>query len=324
MRLAVIYHPDRVQQKKLKAFVELAALAQPMLPTLWLETSADEQGAMQAKRAIAQGATRILVAGGDGTLRQVIEGVLEAKREDIVLGIIPVGTGNVLARNLALPVESLERSVRTAVLGDAVKIDLVLAEFETEAGRREQHPVSGISGLGVDAQIMMNTDPRLKRRIGWIAYLDGGVRSLPFRYHKIAVSVDGKPRRNLKLLTLLVGNCGILPGQLTMMPDAKLDDGILDVAAIGPRRFWNWWDFWNRVIWQNRIMRRNELGRWLLDSTENVKTMENLNGSSIEIWPSTPVDIQLDGDPFGKVRWLKFSVLPRQLNVAAISPNESA
>ena len=99
------------------------------------------------------------------------------------------------------------------------------------------------------------------------------------------------------------------------MPDASVDDGILDVAAVGPRRFWNWVSFWSKVTWQNGVLRRIPAGRRLMDATANVKTIENLSGQRIEVLPERPVDMQLDGDPIGSVTEVEFSVMPSALRV---------
>jgi diacylglycerol kinase family enzyme len=162
---------------------------------------------------------------------------------------------------------------------------------------------------------MQNTNPALKRKIGWVAYIEGGIKALPAKFDRLLVSVDGREPRRLKLHSLLVGNAGWLPGNISLMPDARLDDGVLDVAAIGPRRFWNWIDFWSRVTWQNKVVRPLSLGRRWMDATANLKTFENLNGSHIHVVSEKPVDIQLDGDPLGKIVRVDFNAVPRALSV---------
>jgi diacylglycerol kinase family enzyme len=167
-----------------------------------------------------------------------------------------------------------------------------------------------MAGMGLDAKIFQKTDPKLKRAIGWFAYLEGGIKSLPTLFERMDVSVDSREPRNLKVVSLIIGNVGWLPGRITLMPDASLDDGILDVAAVGPRRFWNWIDFWGRVTWVSNLRETRQL-RHLIDQTANVKTLENLNGKKIRVRPDNPVFIQLDGDPMGSVVEAEFEVQPR-------------
>lgn len=117
------------------------------------------------------------------------------------------------------------------------------------------------------------------------------------------------------MLTLLIGNVGWLPGKLSMMPDAAMDDGLLDVAVIGPRRVWDWIDFWTRVTIGNNVVRTTRAGRKLLDATANVKTLENLTSKKIRVTPESRVELQLDGDAIGVVQEVEFEAIPRAVSV---------
>lgn len=315
-RAAVIFYPGRIDRQRLDAIIQLTLDGLSWEPTLWLPTTETEHGGPQVLRAIAQNATHILVAGGDGTVRDVLQALIatdEPTRPTV--GIIPTGTGNVLARNLNLELTDQARAVKRSLLGNRHEIDLGLAKIVFENGERSELIFSVMAGMGLDAKIMRNTNPKLKRAIGWVAYIDGGLRALPTLFEKMQISVDGREPRRLKLVSLLIGNAGWLPGNISLMPDAKLDDGMLDVAAIGPRRFWNWIDFWNRVTWGNNVVRPNKIGRQLLEATANVKTLENLSGAKIRVTPDRPVHLQLDGDTFGLVAEVEYSVLPRVITV---------
>jgi diacylglycerol kinase (ATP) len=98
------------------------------------------------------------------------------------------------------------------------------------------------------------------------------------KFERFEVVVDDQPPRTLKSYSLLVGNAGWLPGAISMMPDARLDDSRLDMAAIGPRKIWNWVDFIGRITWQNIVVRPLSLGRKWLDATANVKTSGKFQG----------------------------------------------
>ena len=319
-RIAVIYHPGRIDPKKIRSILEaqLAAKNQTdeWAETLWFETTPNEIGGPQTSRALALGATHLLVAGGDGTIRAAAEALLLSPQAlTATLGVIPVGTGNILARNLRLPLNDLAGTINRALGGEPYLIDAGRADITFENGYRDLRYFVALAGVGLDAQIMMNTNRELKRRIGWIAYIDGGVRLLPVKFERLRVKVDDNPVRTLKLYTLLIGNAGWLPGKISIMPDARLDDGLLDIASIGPRQIWNWIDFWSRVTWQNRVVRPLAFGRRWMEATSNLKTLENLSGSRMQVESEKPVDIQLDGDPLGKVTAVDFSVLPRALRV---------
>jgi diacylglycerol kinase (ATP) len=317
-RAAIVYHPEKTDLRRLKIAVA-KALESPAarakgewLETLWFATSATSKGAEEAKAAVLEGATVIAVAGGDGTLREVVQAIYKT---DIAVGIIPLGTGNILARNLGLPLNQINATVSRALLGNDRHIDLGQVTM-TFADRKPLVQIfSGFAGVGLDATIILNTNPELKRRIGWIAYVDAGMRSRPIKFERLELSVDGKPRRHLKVHTLMIGNCTFLPGNITVMPEAKLDDGLLDVAAVGPRQFWNWVDLWGRITWLTWLVRPAPGGRQLLESTRNVKTLENLSGTRMEIWPESATNVQLDGDGFGQIEHARFDVLTKALRV---------
>ena len=314
-RVAVIFYPDKISRRKLTSVIEDAVMPLGWEPTLWLPTSPEERGAEQALRAIAQGATHLLISGGDGTVREVVEAIcLHRLGDRVTLGILPAGTGNVLARNLKIELYDLATAVDRALHGNRHPIDLGLVRLIHEDGRRAERIFAVMAGMGLDAKIFEKTDPKLKKAIGWFAYIDGGLKSLPTLFEKMSVSVDSREARNLKVVSLIIGNVGWLPGKITLMPDASLDDGILDVAAVGPRRFWNWIDFWGRVTWLQNLRENRQL-RHLIDQTADVKTLENLSGKKIRVTPENPVFIQLDGDPMGSILEAEFEVQPRAVTV---------
>lgn len=305
MKLAVIYNPQKITLAQIKKPFQKLATEPTFIPT-----DKASQGSKAAKAALADGHKKILVAGGDGTLRKVVQ---EVAGSGASVGILPIGTGNILARNLKLPL-SLEASVKRALAGNPYEIDLGQARLVREDGSLEEYLFTGIAGVGMDARLMQNTQSELKKKIGWIAYIEGGIRSLPLKFEKFDVSLNDQTR-TLKSYSLLVGNVGLLPGAISMMPDARLDDGVLDLAAIGPRRIWNWIDFFSRITWQNQVVRPLALGRKWMDATANVKTLENLSSSRIRIKPHHLVPIQLDGDPMGDVVEVEFLLKKKALKI---------
>jgi diacylglycerol kinase family enzyme len=208
----------------------------------------------------------------------------------------------------------LEGSTKRALEGSPYAIDLGVAKVIRADGRLEEYLFTGIAGVGMDARLMQNTQDDLKKKVGWIAYIEGGIRSLPLKFEKFDVSISGQTR-TLKSYSLLVGNVGWLPGAISMMPDARLDDGELDLAAIGPRRIWNWIDFFSRITWQNKVVRPIALGRKWMEATANVKTLENLHGERIRIRPHSPAPMQLDGDPIGDVVEVDFSINQKAIKI---------
>jgi diacylglycerol kinase (ATP) len=304
--LAVIYNPEKIALHRLeKAFAK-----HDSTPT-FLATDSSSNGAAQAREAIGLGLDVIFVAGGDGTLRNVVQGTAG---QDIAIGILPMGTGNILARNLKIPIGNLDAAIKKALSGNRYQLDLGVAKAVFADGSLREFIFTGIAGVGMDAKLMENTQPKLKRRVGWIAYIEGGIRSLPLKFERFDVQIDNQVR-TLKSYSLLVGNVGWLPGLISMMPDAQMDDGKLDIAAIGPRKIWNWVDFFSRITWQNLVVRPLALGRRWMDEKANVKTLENLSSPRIRIKPHNAAAMQLDGDPVGEIIEVDFSLKNKALTV---------
>lgn len=308
-RTAVIYNPEKISEARLRKLYRKVTDKELFLIPTDQETGGFESG----KRAIELGMERIVVAGGDGTLRCVVEAVAE---HDVVIGILPIGTGNILARNLKLPVNNLESCAHRSLSKSEYQIDLGIAKVFDIHGNSHHFYFTGIAGLGMDARLMAATDKKRKRQIGWIAYLEASMKFLPLKFERFEVVIDDQPPRVLKSYSLLVGNAGWLPGAISMMPDARLDDSRLDMAAIGPRKIWNWVDFISRVTWQNIVVRPLALGRRWLDATANVKTLENFKGKRISLTPKSPAPLQIDGDPMFEVTHAEFTLRPRGLRIS--------
>ena len=308
--MAVIFHPSKITRAKIEAAFSKAGFV-----NLSYFPSDHKTGGFKAtKKAIEAGATHIIVAGGDGTVRACVQAVFEEEAA-VSIGLVPIGTGNILARNLKLPITNLDKCIRRAVIGDVYEIDLGVAKAINKDGELTKFYFTGIAGIGMDARIMQRTQTELKRRVGWIAYIEGGFRSLPLKFEKFEVLVDDLEPKRLKSYSILIGNAGWLPGQISMMPDARLDDGKLDVAAIGPRKIWDWVDFIARVTWQNKVVRPLALGRKWMDQTANLKTIENLGGARIRVKPHHLSPLQLDGDVIGEVLEVDFSLKHRVLKI---------
>ncbi len=308
-RTAVIYNPEKISEARLRKLYRKVTDKELFLIPTDQETGGFESG----KRAIELGMERIVVAGGDGTLRCVVEAVAE---HDVVIGILPIGSGNILARNLKLPVNNLESCAHRSLSKSEYQIDLGIARVFDIHGNSHHFFFTGIAGLGMDARLMAATDKKRKRQIGWIAYLEASMKFLPLKFERFEVVIDDQPPRVLKSYSLLVGNAGWLPGAISMMPDARLDDSRLDMAAIGPRKIWNWVDFISRVTWQNIVVRPLALGRRWLDATANVKTLENFKGKRISLTPKAPAPFQIDGDPMFEVTHAEFTLKPRGLRIS--------
>lgn len=310
---AVIYNPIKVDLRRLRASVERAQREAGWGLTRWYQTSTTDAGQDATTKALTVGADVILAAGGDGTVRAVAE-VLRENR--VPLALVPSGTGNILARNLDLHLSSMDSCVKAAFTKDARDIDLGVATITREDGGVEEHVFLVMAGIGLDAQLIAKTNARLKKAVGWLAYVDAGVRALPdLKPVRLRYRLDDQPEKQLNVHALMVGNCGSLPGGILLLPDAEPDDGILDIAALKPRGRFGWLRVWNKIAWENGVLRRSAAGRRIIDLTADVRDVKYLRGARLNVALDSPQDFQLDGDEFGTVTAIECTTDPGALTV---------
>ncbi len=311
-RAAVVYNPTKVEVDELKAAVGEAERANEWQATLWYETSEDDPGVGQTKQAVKDGADIVLAAGGDGTVRSVAEGL---EGSGVPIGLLPSGTGNLLARNLDLTLDHLEGSVATAFTGKDRKIDLGVVEAQFADGKRQRNVFLVMAGVGLDAQMIVNTDDELKKKVGWLAYVQAIAKSLKGSHIRLRYRLDDEPVRAMRAHTVLIGNCGSLPANILLLPEAVVDDGIFDIVALRPEGFFGWVQIWTKIVWENGVLRRSSAGRKLMSFTKEVRTLRYLKGKQLTMRFERPEEYELDGDAFGEVVALRAWVEPLGLTV---------
>jgi diacylglycerol kinase (ATP) len=310
---AVVFNPIKVNEAKLRAAVSAAESAAGWGESLFFETSEADPGGGQTRQALDAGADVVMAAGGDGTIRAVAEALRGSK---VAIGLLPSGTGNLLARNLHLTLDNLAESVATAFTGKDRKIDLGIVKARREDGSEDSHVFLVMAGVGLDAAMLANTNPKLKARVGWLAYVDAIARSLKGSNRlRIRYQLDGAPARTLNAHTVLIGNCGSLPANILLLPEAVVDDGIFDIVALRPDGFIGWVQIWIKIVWENGVLRRSQVGRKLMSLTKEVRTLRYMKGAQLVLRLEDPQEFELDGDPFGEAIALKVSVDPLALTV---------
>jgi diacylglycerol kinase (ATP) len=303
---AVIYNPVKVKVRALKAAVKAAEADAGWNRSLWFETSVLDPGGEVAKQALAAGATVVMAAGGDGTVRAVAESL---RGTGVPIALLPSGTGNVLARNLSATLNNLRQSVDVAFTGRPRAIDVGVVDAERADGSRSTHAFLAMAGIGLDAQMAANTNPTLKATAGWVAYIDPIARAIRDRNSvRVRYSVDGSSTRAATVNTVIVGNCGLLPGNVLLLPEAEIDDGIFDIVAFRPKGFFGWAQISVKLFWENGVLRRSTVGRRLISLSREVRALTYLRGSELTLRLERPEDFELDGDPFGEAIALKARV----------------
>jgi diacylglycerol kinase family enzyme len=310
-RAAVVFNPTKVDEAALRRAIDEEPAAKGWAPTLWIETTEEDPGRGQTEQAIAEGATLVMAAGGDGTVRAVVEGLAGTS---VPLAILPAGTGNLLARNLDLTIDDLAESVRTAFAGSDRSIDVVRIDIRRPDETTAHHAFVVMAGLGLDAQMLTKTNEELKARVGWLAYAQAIVLALRDEHQlRLRFSLDGSRQRAVRAHTLIVGNCGTLTGNIELLPDAKVDDGLFDLVMMRPQDVLGWLQIVGKVFWENGVLRRTQVGRLFL--TKDVHALRYLTGKELRVRLSKPEEIELDGDTLGLATAIRTWVDPGALTV---------
>jgi diacylglycerol kinase (ATP) len=296
-RIALVLNPSKAEADSVRRQIA-AAVEEAGLPELTVyETTVEDPGQQMTRDAIADGADVVLAAGGDGTVRFVAE---ELAGTDAALGLIPLGTGNLLARNLRLPIDNLEACINTAIHGARRDIDTIDLKVETTDGTTRRHTFLVIAGAGLDAEVMGDTRDDLKVKAGWLAYGEAGMRHLPGHRKEISISIDGGAPQRRKVRSVMVANCGELTAGMDFVPEARFDDGLLDVVMLSPRHVGDW----------IRIAAKT-----LTKSRGTIPVMETHQATRCRVILHEPMIAQLDGDAIGELRSFDARVRPETLRI---------
>jgi len=299
--VAVVLNPNRLDDPEALRRRISERLAEAGWPApAWFETTADDPGTGQARQAAEDGADVVLVCGGDGTVRAAVQGLAGTRA---ALGVLPGGTGNLLAGNLGIPTD-VDEALDVVVGGDRCRIDVgsVRTEDGADDGTDERGEGTAfvvMAGIGLDAAIMDDASTRLKNAVGPIAYVVSAVKHLfDDELHVEVVVDDGAPlRRHAR--TVVVGNVGRLQGALELLPDAEADSGVLEVAVLAPRTVWHWLRLLAGVALRRRRVPRREV----------------LRGSHVVVRAERPERRQVDGDVIEPSATLDVVVRPAALRV---------
>jgi diacylglycerol kinase family enzyme len=253
----------------------------------FLVTDKAEAGVTAASGAALDGIDLVVAVGGDGTVRGCAEGLAGT---GVPLGILPHGTANLLARTLRLP--GSPRSALSVALGTAGVsrvIDLAVADGV---------PFTAMAGMGLDAAVVSGT--RLKHQLGWLAYAVSGAAHLATPAATFSIRLDGGAPVERPARSVVVGNSGLLPGGFSLLPDARPDDGLLDVATLAPHGPFGWPRLATRV---------------LTHSDRQDRMLERFQARRVEITASAALPREVDGELVSSDRSMTVNVMPGALTV---------
>lgn len=252
---------------------------------LWLETTPTDPGPGQVHEAVRAAADLVLAAGGDGTVTACAAGLVGSQ---VPLAILPTGTGNLLAVNFGIP-QDLDKALVVALTG---------VDREIDVGAANGRPFVAMAGLGIDAKMLSSTSEEAKKRFGYAAYVVAVLGHLRDRPIRITVRSNGGPPSRYRAAGVIVGNVGWLQGGLPLLPDARPDDGLLDVIVLAAHGVTSW-----LMLGLAMLLRRD--GSRVFRSSFTHLTIKLNHG---QLW-------ELDGEVVGTTRELTIAVHPDKLRL---------
>jgi diacylglycerol kinase (ATP) len=254
-------------------------------------------GRLLATEAVVEGFDTIVAAGGDGTLNEVLNGITDALEgfNRARLAVLPLGTVNVFAKELGLPM-NLHRAWEAIMVGREAKIDLPLAEF-TMNGKAERRHFAQMAGAGLDARAIELVDWEHKKRVAQFAYVIAGFRAMKGPHPPIQfASVDTKTATGE---LVLIGNGRFYGGKLPIFHSASPTDGLLDVCVF------------RRVNWLTIL--RYAIG-FVIGRALTPRDLEYFQTNRFTLSSAQPVPFELEGELAGHLP-LVCSVQPKALRV---------
>ncbi|WP_104116231.1 diacylglycerol kinase family protein [Arthrobacter sp. B1805] len=295
-RAALIINPIKATTGDVEGAVRRVSAEDGWEEPLVIETTEDDPGHGQARQALDAGVDLVIAAGGDGTVRCVAEELAET---GTMMAIVPLGTGNLLARNLDIAVDDPDAAVEAAFRGTERTIDVVHVTVDRA---QDAHVFLVMAGIGYDAAIMSDTRDDLKDKVGWLAYVDAGIRNLPGRPARTTISVDGGKPFVRRLRSVMGGNCGKIMGGLEIFPGAKIDDGLMDLMTVAPKGRLGWLAVAGKLVARGKGKGKDP-------------SLEYFQCRTAEVTLHEPLEVQLDGDPLGKATHMAFEMKPESLRL---------
>lgn len=303
--IAIVFNPTRVERSALED--ALAAREEPVVVE-WYETTVEDAGQGVTRQALADGCELVVAVGGDGTLRDVAAALAGT---DVPLGIVPQGTGNLLARNLGIGLGNMRAALARAIDGDDAPLDIGRIELHD---RGDEFIFLVMAGFGIDAQMLAETDEAAKERAGWLAYVGALGRAMAATdVVEATIVFDADPPVSEPTHTVLIGNCGSVQGGLRILPDAEPDDGLLDIVLVGgegPEGL-QWLDALKSVVWDNGIRRAVTRD----DSAVDTATTRHRQAVSVRVTLPEPQPFEIDGEEVGKTADILATIQPGALLV---------
>ena len=254
----------------------------------FISTSLKKGAKDLAAQAVADGADLLAVSGGDGTVMEAMSALVGTETP---IAVLPAGTGNLLSINLGIPT-TVPDAVHVALSGRPYALDLA----RTSEGRY----FAIMGGMGMDAQMIADTDREAKNKLGKWAYFRAALKNLPRRRALIEITLDDKPPLRRRAKTVLLANMGKITGGLSVLPTATPDDGLLDVGIVKAATLAHW----AHLAWSA-----------LLGRTHEDAALEVHQAKKVTLKPRHTQPVQFDGEDGGRTQSLTVEIVPRAVRV---------
>ena len=285
MRVAVVAHAEKRLGGGL-AELRRVLEAQGVEDPLWYEVPKAKRAPDRARRALEEGADLVFAWGGDGTVRRCLG---ELAGTATCLAVIPAGTANLFATNLGIPAD-IEEAVAIGLHGERRRFDV---------GRFCGERFGVMAGVGFDAEMIRGSDD-LKERLGRLAYVWSGSRNLREDAFEAEIQVDGLDWFDGRATCILLGNVGDLFGGVTVFPDARPDDGQLELGVVTAEGLVQW----------ARTLARTAAGDPTLSPF-----VRATRARKVKVQLDRKVRYELDGGDRSKVRSFKVKIEPEALTL---------
>jgi diacylglycerol kinase (ATP) len=254
---------------------------------LWHEVPKSKKSPKFFKQAAKAKVDLVLVWGGDGMVQRALDTLAGSK---IPIGIIPAGTGNLLAHNLDIPI-SLAEAVHVAFHGRRRRIDLGMLDGEH---------FGVMAGVGFDGAMINDADRKMKDRLGKLAYVWTGLRHLDGKPATAKITVDGTTWFDDEASCVLIGNVSRISGGIKAFDDAKPDDGWLDVGVATAQGALEW---------------ARALGTMAVGRSDHSPFVRTTRARKIEVRLAAPMPYELDGGGRSTTTRFTASVAPGAVKV---------
>jgi diacylglycerol kinase (ATP) len=292
--VAVVAHRDKVLGGGLSELRQLL-IANGVTDPLWFEVPKSAKAPKCIRKAVKRGADLVFVWGGDGMVQQCIDAVTGL---NVTLAILPAGTANLLATNLEIP-KDLAQAVAIGLHGDRYPLDV---------GTLNGERFAVMAGAGFDARIMGGVDAAAKQRFGRLAYFGSSARAMRSGLRHMKIKVDGRLWFDGNASCVLFGNVGTVTGGLRIFPDARPDDGLLEIGVVTARGLFDWLRVLTRIVSHD---------------PDKSPMVTMTHGRKFTVRLDRPLRYELDGGARTKVAKLRVRVHPAAVCVC-VPPHATA